>query len=491
MTSIVFPNPLKIANPDQLPSTGRAVGALQDALVRLKIPVSPSDVARKELGASTQEALRAFQQKVGMAADGRISVETVDRLNAAVAHAYVAQSKTRTQRLQALLQQVGQPVESKELEQRTYGTSTETGVKAVQARLGLPQDGRVTEQLIARLRENALQARLASPGQRAQVQGMLLRALNIAKLGEVRVDAAELKSRTIGASTRAAIQALQTHYGLPANGNLDAQTFDRIESIARSVPQPVRRLKARPAAELAPVKKGARLNMQSEHVRTVQGALAFLGYPVDESEFKAKMFGKSTRAAVLQYQQARGLPPTGHAAGETLASLNREIERANPEASLGKQKWRLRGSVRDELWQGMAGVTVEVWEMLVSGPGSRLAARPTGANGFFDVPYDPPRDAATKQVRTPFHLRVNAVDGAGQELGSRLLFNPTQIAWVNFTKGEHPYRGSSEFQERTAAVGKAIGNVRIEDLAETPASHAITQAAQTAGLLPEDRKSVV
>lgn len=486
MNKILFPATLKIGDPANLPAAGKSVGELQSVLSKLRLEVNPSDLARKEMGASTVEAVRAFQERAGLHADGKLTHETVAKLNAELAHNFVAQSKPRTQRIQALLQQAGQQLDPAEIKSRKFGPSTVQAFKAIQAKLGVPQDGRITEDVVSKLREEALKAKLSTKTQVAQVQRTLLRALDIAKLKDVRVDADELKGRKIGPSTQAVIKAVQTKYGLPATGELDAATYDRLTSIAVSIPEPVRLLKAKNAAELKPLKKTARLNMKSAHVVEVQSALAFLGFKVDEAEFKNKVFGKSTRDAVVSYQKARGLAITGHAAGDTLESLNREIARANPDVATGEFPHRVRGSVRNEQWQGMAGVTVQVWEKLVSGQGAKLAERKAGANGFFDVPYDPPRDAATKQIKQPFHLQIRAVDAANAEIGSKLLFNPTQIAWTNFTKGDQPYRGTSEFQGRMAAVTKAIGNTKVIDLVETAANRQITQAAQVAGLIAED-----
>jgi peptidoglycan hydrolase-like protein with peptidoglycan-binding domain len=491
MNKILFPATLKIGDPANLPAAGKPVGELQSALSKLKLEVNPSDLARKQLGSSTVEAVRAFQQRAGLNADGKLTPETVTKLNADLAHDFVAQSKPRTQRIQALLQQVGQKLDPAEIKSRKFGPSTEQAFKAIQAGLGVPQDGRITEDVVSKLREQALKSKLSTKTQVAQVQRTLLRALNIAKLKDVRVDAEELKGRKIGPSTQAAIKAVQARYGLPVTGELDPATYDRLTSIAVSIAEPVRQLKAKSAAELRPLKKTARLNMKSAHVGDVQGTLAFLGFKVDEAEFKNKVFGKSTREAVVSYQKAHGLAITGHAEGDTLASLNREIQRANPKVATAEFPYRVRGSVRDELWQGMAGVTVQVWEKLVSGPGAKLAERTTAANGFFDVSYDPPKDPATRQVKEPFHLQIKALGAANVEIGSKLLFNPTQIAWSNFTKGDQPYRGTSEFQARMAALTKAIGNAKVADLVETAANRQITHAAQAAGLIAEDMMRLV
>src|SRR5262249_17244111 len=84
------------------------------------------------------------------------------------------------------------------------------------------------------------------------------------------------------------------------------------------------------------------------------------------------------------------------------------------------------------------------------------------------------------------HLQIKALDAANKEIGSKLLFNPTQIAWINFTQGDQPYRGISEFQARMDAVSKAINHGPVGDLVEKPQQRQISQAAHAAGLLAED-----
>ncbi|MEN9489936.1 MAG: hypothetical protein RJA63_385 [Pseudomonadota bacterium] len=491
MNKIVFPSALKLGDPARMATTGKPVGELQSVLVRLNLTVNASDVARKEMGASTVEAIRAFQTRTGLQADGRLNTETVAKLNADLAHRFVAESKPRTQRIQALLSQTGQQIDGEEIKSRTLGQSTEQALRAVQARLGVAVDGKVSELLVDRLREEALKAKLGSKTQVAELQRTLLRALNIAKLSGARIDAVELKGKKIGPSTQAALKAVQAKYGLPETGEIDIQTFDRLTSIATSIPEPKRILKARDSQSLKSVKKAARLNMQSEHVADVQSALAFLGLDIYESEFKSKLFGPSTRNALLQYQQARGLAKTGHAEGETLESLNRDIRRMSPAANTQGQVFRVRGSVRDEKWQGIQGATVQIWEKLASGTGGMLAERKAASNGFFDIPYDPPRDVHTRQVKKPYQLEIKALDPAGKEIGSKHLFNPTQIAWTNFTLGVHPYRGVSEYQACLSAVQKVLGASKLIELSETAEDRQISRAALAAGMTDEDLMRLV
>lgn len=474
MNTMIFPAKLRLTDPAALPAAGKAVGEVQSALLRLKVSVSARDLARKELGASTVEAVRRFQERAGLPADGRLTRATAAKLNAEVAHSFVVESKTRTQRVQDWLQEAGQNIAAEETRSRKFGPTTERAYKQFQAKLGVAQDGRITEDIVRRLREEALKTRLGSKTQVAQVHRTLLRALNIAKLKDVRVDASELKSRKIGASTQAAIKAVQTKYGLPVTGELNAATHDRLVSIASSIPQPVKHLKARAAVDLRPVERVLRLNTTHSQVNTAQGALAFLGYAIEQREFASRTFGRSTREAVLKYQRDHGLPQTGHIEGATLDSLNREVQQANPQAGGTEPRYHVRGAVRDERWRGMAGLKVQVWERLIGRQGAMLAERKTAGNGFFDIPYDPPREAATGQIKVPFAIEVRVLNANIKGPGGtpvahpqKVLFNPTPIAWVNFTEGDQPYRGTSEWEVRTAVVAKAIQPGNIADLVET------------------------
>lgn len=75
MNNIFFPTALKLADPANLPSAGKSIGELQSVLLKLRLEVKPSDLARKE----TVEAVRAFQARAGLPTDGRL---TTDNLSA-------------------------------------------------------------------------------------------------------------------------------------------------------------------------------------------------------------------------------------------------------------------------------------------------------------------------------------------------------------------------------------------------------------------------
>ena len=143
-----FPSVLDLGNSEKLRPAGKPIGELQNALLKMNLEIKSSDLARKELGASTIEAVRSFQARVGLPADGRLTPETIAKVNVELAHNFVAQSKVRTQRLQDLLQQVGQQLDPDEIKGRKFGPNTEQALRAVQAKLGMPQDGCISEAVL-------------------------------------------------------------------------------------------------------------------------------------------------------------------------------------------------------------------------------------------------------------------------------------------------------------------------------------------------------
>jgi peptidoglycan hydrolase-like protein with peptidoglycan-binding domain len=461
------------------------IAQLHAALGKLRLDVSPDEARRAEWGASTTDMIQRFQEHAGLEAHGTLTPETVDRLKAELNHRFYADNKTRTLKLQEMLERVGHPVDPAEKKARTFGASTQAALRAWKAGAGLADDALLDDDVFERLRGGVLEARFTTKTQISQFHHKLLRAGRIAKL-DLQIDAAELKGGELGSTTRAMITALQTKYGLAPTGELSPDTLDRIESIAASRPQAVKMLKAKGATTLAPLNRVTRLNSTNQHVGKLQETLAFLGYKIDAREYGASTFGKTTQQAVLAYQRRRGLPVSGHADAPTLRSLNVEITEANPQAAAPPTAFHMRGSVRDELWQGKSGMKVQVWEYLLRDAGTMLGERRSFDNGFYDVPYAPPIDPLTGQIKSPFHVVVKILDQANAEVARKIVFNPTAIAWANFTDGELPYRGMSEYEARMKAVQRVLKTVGIGEIRETADEHEVSYTARDAQMTQDD-----
>ncbi|MBE3200237.1 MULTISPECIES: Tc toxin subunit A-related protein [Parafrankia] len=436
--------------------------ALHAALRKLRVPAGP-------------EAIRTFQERAGLAATGHVDDATATAMNQELAHRFFADSKTRLAKVQRLLVRTGAQIDPAELKARTLGPTTEAALG------GRP----LSAEVVGELEASALRARLASKNQVGQIQRSLRRAAAIAKLG-VTIDPAELASKTLGPTSVAAITAFQARYQLPVTGELDPLTMRRIETVATSRnSNDVAALAATDETALTPVMRNLRLNATNKHVASVQQALAYLGQTIDVKEFKASKFGASTRQAVIAFQRAEGLTPNGHVDGQTRKLLNTKILAANPSeaASYG---YRIRGSVRDATTAGRVGVRVQVWEKVLRGGGTLLAERPTRAGGFFDIPYLPPKDASSGRIKTPYHLAVKVLDGGGAPVSTKVVFNPTSIAWVNFIDGDQPYRGTSELDQRMRQVAPSLAGVALTDLAETAEQQDVTHVSVNSWLAKDD-----
>jgi peptidoglycan hydrolase-like protein with peptidoglycan-binding domain len=473
----------------RFPPTGNNVepDALHEALGKLRINVAPDEVAAGEIGATTTEAIREVQKRAGLPEDGTLNARTVDAIRSEVDHVFYTGNRVRTAKVQAMLAQVGENVDRPEVTGRRYDASTAAAIATFQKAHGLADTGRMSDETFDQLERAALYAKFGSKTQVAKLQRRLIHVGKVARL-DVQIAPEELKARTFGPTTKAVITAIQEKYGLDTTGALDPATVERIDSVADSRPRRLQVVAAGPADELRPVRRTLRLNMTSEEVGGLQRSLAFLGYKVAQSEFGARRFGGTTRSAVMAFQAARGLPQTGHVDGTTRSAMNASIVFANPAAAAPPAPYRLRGSVRDELWMGRPGLKVQILARTVSGDGPVLAERSTLSNGFYDIPFEP----AAGPGMAP-HVRVRVLDASGAEIGSKMVFNPTPISWTNFTAGDEPYRGASMFDRQMKAISTVIGNMPIADLREedapadpTTEAKQITHVAINAALPPED-----
>jgi peptidoglycan hydrolase-like protein with peptidoglycan-binding domain len=465
------------------PRVPREVANLHRVLDRLGLEVDPEERTRREFGEATKSAVERLQAEAGLRVTGTVTAETVRYAKRVLEHNYFAGSKTRVARLQRLLADAGHGIDPSERERRVLGDSTAAALRAVAGIADAGAGPWIDEAVFERARAAALESRLESRTQAKKAQRALQRAARIAGL-DVTIESAELRSGELGSSTAAAVTALQKKYGLAESGQIDAATFDRIASLNASRPAPMKRLEVKHAEGLDLVRRQLRLNMAGGEVAKAQRALAFAGYPIATTEHGEQRFGKTTRKAVLAFQVANGLERSGQLDKQTLQTLNAAVSASSP-VSTGQQPYRLRGSLRNEQWEGMGGAVVRVHDRPIRGDGGLLASKSTLPNGFYDLPYDPPRDPNTGQVRRPVHVLVTFSVG-DEEIGRRVMFNPTPIAWANLTLGDRPYMGESTFLVQMAALEKVLRRVRVDEVAETADSHEVTRAALEAGLMQDD-----
>jgi peptidoglycan hydrolase-like protein with peptidoglycan-binding domain len=346
------------------------------------------------------------------------------------------------------------------------------------------KDGKLNQAVISEINEALVTKKYEDPGNIAQLHRDF-RTLRKKKFVKLDIAEEEIKRNEIGDSTQAFIAAFQKKYKLPPTGRLDAATDEKLESVITSIagskPQPKKLLKTKNVAELTRVVRALRLNKSGERVQHLQKGLAWLGYTIHDEEFRAQTYGITTKNAVKQFQSERGLPITGRVDKDTARAINLELGQANPKI-LTCEKIRVRGSVRDELWQGKGGVTVRVYQKGLAGNDTLLGERRTFRNGFYDVFFTPPQDPS----KAPLHLVVKIFDG-NQELDSKTYYNVKKVLWVNFSEGEDRYQGISEFERLLKSLSPPLkaANLKIGDIEQSDTRQDILFLYRETGILPE------
>lgn len=474
-----------IFNPDKIGKTD--ISNLQTALTKLRLPIAQNEMGETRIGESTIKAIKNIQQKHGLPATGQVNDGTLKVLNGELFDAHYALNKTRTDRIHELLEKNGLTIKPDERQSRIVGEATRQAIKKFQEQAGLPADGKVTEAFLEKLNNEAIKKTYSTKTQIGKLQQTILRAVKIAKLPDS-ISSAELKEKTIGATTTNAIMSLQSKYNLPKTGQLDKATLDKIQSIAASRGTREEMMRKPQAVTLSLINKNLRLNKVSPQVAELQKALAHLGYSIADNEFKTQTFGKTTREAVLAFQEKNGLPETGHVENGTRKSINRMIETANPDATASKSKYKVKGSVRDEVMQPKGNMVIQVFEKLLDGESKEpLASQRNYMNGFFDISYTPPIDSRTGKVKEKIHLIVKLLDEKNQVIDSpRIVYNVSPIQWVNFNLGGTPYQGETEYSAILSILQAALEGKRITDIKETADNRQVTQLSKETGLGMDD-----
>ena len=469
------------------------VAELHSALTRLNVLPEPEKKTHipKRMDASLEAAVRVFKADNQLGRTATLDAQTIEGLNVALHDKYMVSNKKRTSHLHTMLDKLGYGADKDEANQGKVGESTRQAVIAFQKANDLPQDGKISEAVLSRLDTAFIEKKFSAKTQVSKLQKNLLTVRRITKIEE-RIDESEIKNKQIGQSTESFIKTFQAKYQLPPTGALDRATLDKIESVAASRGIARTTLKKSNVQELKNVGRTLRLNMVHPDINQAQLALTHLGFKIDEKEHKTHTFGKTTREAVVAFQQSRRLSPTGHIEGETLKAMKAVIAQLNPAANAGL-KYRIRGSVRDELWRRKPNMVLKIYEKLVDGKSAQpLMTKKNMLNGFFDISYDPPRDKNTGQIKQQINLLIELYESKDSHsandlfIKSKTLNKVARIQWVNFTLGDDPYQGDSDFTVLMSFIGKALGDTPFLNIIETPDNRQITQLSAQTGLSTDD-----
>ena len=302
-------------------STGSAVKDLQTKLKKLGYYDAYVD---GDYGDTTVAAVKAFQKKYNLTADGIAGKETLKKLDSAYKNAdsdkdddslRMGDSGSAVKDLQTKLKKLGYydgTVDS------TFGSGTYAAVKAFQKKYNLTADGVAGSETLKKLDSAYKNADSDKDDDslRKGATGSAVKDLQtkLKKLGfyNAYVDG------SYGDTTVAAVKAFQKKYNLTADGVAGSETLKKLDSAYKNAD-------SNTSTDDDSLRKGA----TGTAVKTLQTNLKKLGF---YTAYVDGSFGATTESAVKAFQRKYGLTADGVAGSATL----KKIESAVASASSGK-----------------------------------------------------------------------------------------------------------------------------------------------------------
>ncbi|MBQ3484962.1 MAG: peptidoglycan-binding protein [Clostridia bacterium] len=336
----------------QMGSQGTTVKNVQKRLKELGYLTGSADGA---FGKKTEEAVKAFQKRNGLTADGVVGEKTMNVLmssaakKAESASSGSAPSTPAPEKEDTTLREGSRGTEVKKLQQRlkdlryykgsvdgVYGSGTIKAVKAFQQKNGLTVDGvagsstqsKVYSSSAKKADEEAAKEedkeetqddetlRQGSKGQAVKTLQEKLKRLGYYK-GSV--------DGVYGSGTIAAVKAFQTRNKLTVDGVAGTSTLKVLYSSSAKEAED----------EDEEVSEELRAGSYGPEVRTLQKRLKELGYYKNSIDGS---YGSLTVAAVKAFQKRNGLTVDGVAGGSTLTKLNSSSAKAAADADKEEEK---------------------------------------------------------------------------------------------------------------------------------------------------------
>ena len=302
-------------------STGSAVKDLQTKLKKLGYYDAYVD---GDYGDTTVAAVKAFQKKYNLTADGIAGKETLKKLDSAYKNAdsdkdddslRMGDSGSAVKDLQTKLKKLGYydgTVDS------TFGSGTYAAVRAFQKKYNLTADGVAGSETLKKLDSAYKNADSDKDDDSLRMgdSGSAVKDLQtkLKKLGyyDGTVDS------TFGSGTYAAVKAFQKKYNLTADGVAGSETLKKLDTAYKNAD-------SNTSTDDDSLRKGA----TGTAVKTLQTNLKKLGF---YTAYVDGSFGATTESAVKAFQRKYGLTADGVAGSATL----KKIESAVASASSGK-----------------------------------------------------------------------------------------------------------------------------------------------------------
>ena len=299
-------------------STGSDVKDLQTKLKKLGYYDAYVD---GDYGDTTVAAVKAFQKKYNLTADGIAGKETLKKLDSVYENANSAKdddslrmgdSGSAVKNLQTKLKKLGYyngTVDS------TFGSGTYAAVRAFQQKNGLTADGVAGSETLKKLDSAYKNADSDKDDDslRKGATGSAVKNLQtkLKKLGfyNAYVDG------SYGDTTVAAVKAFQKKYNLTADGVAGSATLKKLDSAYKNAD-------SNPSTDDDSLRKGA----TGTAVKTLQTNLKKLGF---YTAYVDGSFGATTESAVKAFQRKYGLTADGVAGSATLKKIESAVASAN------------------------------------------------------------------------------------------------------------------------------------------------------------------
>ena len=302
-------------------STGSAVKDLQTKLKKLGYYDAYVD---GDYGDTTVAAVKAFQKKYNLTADGIAGKETLKKLDSAYKNAdsdkdddslRMGDSGSAVKDLQTKLKKLGYydgTVDS------TFGSGTYAAVKAFQKKYNLTADGVAGSETLKKLDSAYKNADSDKDDDslRKGATGSAVKDLQT-KLKKLGFYNASIDG-DYGDTTVAAVKAFQKKYNLTADGVAGSETLKKLDTAYKNAD-------SNTSTDDDSLRKGA----TGTAVKTLQTNLKKLGF---YTAYVDGSFGATTESAVKAFQKKYGLTADGVAGSATL----KKIESAVASASSGK-----------------------------------------------------------------------------------------------------------------------------------------------------------
>ena len=317
-------------------STGSDVKDLQTKLKKLGYYDAYVD---GDYGDTTVAAVKAFQKKYNLTADGIAGKETLKKLDSAYKNAdsdkdddslRMGDSGSAVKDLQTKLKKLGYydgTVDS------TFGSGTYAAVRAFQKKYNLTADGVAGSETLKKLDSAYKNADSDKDDDSLRMgdSGSAVKDLQtkLKKLGyyDGTVDS------TFGSGTYAAVRAFQKKYNLTADGVAGSETLKKLDSAYKN-------------ADSDKDDDSLRMGDSGSAVKDLQTKLKKLGYydgTVDST------FGSGTYAAVRAFQKKYNLTADGVAGSETLKKLDTAYKNADSDKDDGSLRKGATGSAVKDL----------------------------------------------------------------------------------------------------------------------------------------------